>query len=194
MQRNRNQNSNQNQQARYGRSDGNRYEQNDFNQNQDRNQSNSQHFNADQNYAVYSPADRGYGENHFGTQPEGNRSENSNYGGSYLNWGSKESHSGRGPKDYRRSDERIHEDVSEALTHDHDVDASEIEVSVAEGVVTLSGTVPDRTMKRTAEDCIESVTGVKDVKNNLTVMAKLQSDRDSNDRNAKSKIQSQKLQ
>ncbi|MBC8088670.1 MAG: hypothetical protein H7Z40_15510, partial [Phycisphaerae bacterium] len=40
-------------------------------------------------------------------------------------------HAGRGPKGYRRDDARITEDVNEALTHDHDIDASEIEVKVS---------------------------------------------------------------
>src|SRR5262245_30542187 len=38
---------------------------------------------------------------------------------------------GKGPKGYRRSDDRVKEDVSEALSRDGDLDASEIEVNVA---------------------------------------------------------------
>lgn len=76
---------------------------------------------------------------------------------------------GRGPKNYARSDERIREDVSEALYRDGDVDASEIEVEVKAGEVTLNGTVEDRQMKRQAEECIWEVTGVKDVTNLLRV-------------------------
>lgn len=79
------------------------------------------------------------------------------------------SYRGRGPKNYRRPDDRIREDVCERLTMDHDVDASEIEVEVAEGVVTLSGTVNERHAKRLAEDIADSVRGVKDVQNNLRV-------------------------
>lgn len=74
---------------------------------------------------------------------------------------------GRGPKNYRRSDERIREDVCERLTLDHDVDATDIEVNVAAGVVTLSGNVNDRRAKRLAEDLSENVRGVKDVQNDL---------------------------
>lgn len=76
-------------------------------------------------------------------------------------------HRGRGPKTYVRSDERIREDVNDRLTEDVWVDASEIEVAVAEGEVTLSGTVHDRSTKRRAEDCADAVTGVKHVQNNL---------------------------
>jgi hypothetical protein len=82
------------------------------------------------------------------------------------------SHAGKGPKGYRRSDERIKEDANEHLTHDHHVDAGEIEVSVENGVITLSGTVEDRQMKRMAEDCVEGINGVIDVKNDLKVESK----------------------
>ena len=78
-------------------------------------------------------------------------------------------HRGRGPKGYTRSDERIREDVNDRLTDDPYVDASEIEVSVSSCEVTLSGTVDSREAKRRAEDCAESVSGVKHVQNNLRV-------------------------
>jgi osmotically-inducible protein OsmY len=76
-------------------------------------------------------------------------------------------HRGRGPKGYARSDERIREDVSDRLSDDPEVDASEIEVSVANGEVTLTGTVESREARRRAEDCAEAVSGVKYVQNNL---------------------------
>jgi hypothetical protein len=76
---------------------------------------------------------------------------------------------GRGPKGYRRSDERIREDVNEQLTMNPDVDASDVEVRVANGIVTLSGIVEDRGEKRLAEDIAESVFGVDDVQNELKV-------------------------
>ena len=77
------------------------------------------------------------------------------------------SYRGRGPKNYRRSDERIREDVCERLTFDDQVDASEVEVNVKEGTVMLTGAVGDRLTKRRAEAVAESVSGVKDVQNNL---------------------------
>jgi anti-sigma factor RsiW len=49
------------------------------------------------------------------------------------------------------------------------VDASEIEVSVSDREVTLSGMVDSRDAKRRAEDCAESVSGVMHVQNNLRV-------------------------
>ena len=74
---------------------------------------------------------------------------------------------GRGPKAYRRSDERIREDINDRLTDHAYLDASDIEVMVKEGEVTLTGKVLDRTDKRLAEDVTESVSGVKHVQNNL---------------------------
>ncbi|MBX3039387.1 MAG: BON domain-containing protein [Bdellovibrionaceae bacterium] len=79
------------------------------------------------------------------------------------------SHIGKGPKGWKRSDEKIREEVCERLERDSHIDASDIEVSVKEGIVTLSGKVEDRPTKRHAEDIVESLTGVKDVRNDLTV-------------------------
>jgi hypothetical protein len=78
-------------------------------------------------------------------------------------------HRGRGPRGYTRSDERIREDVSDWLMEDRYVDASEIDVSVSSGEVTLAGTVDSREMKRRAEDIAASALGVKDVRNSLRV-------------------------
>jgi hypothetical protein len=78
-------------------------------------------------------------------------------------------HRGRGPKGYTRSDERIREDVSDRLTYDDIVDASDIEVLVQGGEVTLNGFVDSRTAKRRAEDCADQAIGVGHVQNNLRV-------------------------
>jgi osmotically-inducible protein OsmY len=78
-------------------------------------------------------------------------------------------YAGRGPKGYQRSDDRIKEDVSDRLTANDQLDASEIEVTVRQAEVTLTGTVPDRESKRLAEDLTERVTGVRDVMNQLRV-------------------------
>jgi osmotically-inducible protein OsmY len=76
---------------------------------------------------------------------------------------------GLGPRGYKRSDERIREDLNDRLTDDPYLDASDIEVSVNNCEVTLSGTVDTRTAKRRAEDIAEWVSGVRDVQNNLRV-------------------------
>jgi len=78
-------------------------------------------------------------------------------------------HRGRGPKSYRRSDERVREDINDRLTDHAYLDASNIEVSVKDGEATLSGTVDNRRAKRIAEDITENVSGVNHVQNNLRV-------------------------
>ncbi len=78
-------------------------------------------------------------------------------------------HRGRGPKNYRRSDERIKEDVNDRLSDDYYVDASDVEVMVTNTEVTLTGTVNSREDKRRAEDIAESVSGVTNVENRLRV-------------------------
>lgn len=75
----------------------------------------------------------------------------------------------RGPKNYRRSDRRILEDVCEALMMPPDLDPSEVEVRVENGEVTLTGTVPERWMKRAIEDVCEDQPGVEDVHNRIRV-------------------------
>ena len=79
------------------------------------------------------------------------------------------SYRGRGPKNYQRSDERIREDVCERLEQDDYIDATDIEVRVANGIVTLTGTVEDRMTKRRTEDVVESIRGVQDVENQLRI-------------------------
>ncbi|MDR6773081.1 BON domain-containing protein [Azospirillum sp. BE72] len=79
---------------------------------------------------------------------------------------------GVGPRNYRRSDERILEDINERLTDDHHIDASDVGVKVEGGEVTLSGTVTDRAARRRAEDIAESVSGVGHVQNDLRVASR----------------------
>lgn len=79
---------------------------------------------------------------------------------------------GFGPKNYKRSDDRIYEDTCEALMKSHDVDASNVGVKVSSGVVYLSGKVENRQMKRNAELVIEKIPGVKDIRNELMIVKK----------------------
>ncbi|MEZ2223460.1 BON domain-containing protein [Rhizobium sp. RCC_161_2] len=76
---------------------------------------------------------------------------------------------GKGPKGYKRTDERILEDVNDRLTDAPFLDASDIEVSVTGGEVTLGGFVFSRQDKRRAEDIVDDVFGVSHVQNNLRV-------------------------
>jgi len=78
-------------------------------------------------------------------------------------------YAGRGPRGYKRGDERIREDVCDRLTDESRIDASDIDVTVADGEVTLAGSVRSREEKRFAEDLIERISGVRDVNNHLKV-------------------------
>ncbi len=76
---------------------------------------------------------------------------------------------GRAPRNYKRSNERIREDVCEAIVRAGDVDAGDVEVQVTDAEVTLAGTVEARWEKRRLEDLALAVPGVVDVHNHLRV-------------------------
>ena len=76
---------------------------------------------------------------------------------------------GRGPRGYQRSDARIYEDLCERLTDHQEVDPSEVEVSVSNGEVTLTGTVESRYAKHLIQDIADSVSGVREVHSRLHV-------------------------
>jgi osmotically-inducible protein OsmY len=64
-----------------------------------------------------------------------------------------------------------------------EIDASDIEVSCEDGVLTLKGEVEDRQTKRAAEECVESIYGIGDVMNELRI--KRNTDRDASKDDAK---------
>jgi hypothetical protein len=76
--------------------------------------------------------------------------------------------SGRGPKGYQRSDERIREDICDRLMMSW-MNSENVDVLVRDGEVTLQGTVRSRDEKRAIEALSESVLGVKDIINALRV-------------------------
>lgn len=76
---------------------------------------------------------------------------------------------GKGPKDYRRSEDRIREDVCDRLTDDDMLDASNIQIHVQGDEVILTGSVDSREQKRRAEDIVDSISGVKNVENRIRV-------------------------
>lgn len=84
-------------------------------------------------------------------------------------YGAMESWHGRGPRNYKRADEQLLDEVCKRLTMDADVDAFDIDVAVKDGEVTLSGFVTTRNEKYIAEDLACEVTGVKDVHNDIKV-------------------------
>ena len=82
---------------------------------------------------------------------------------------------GRGPRaeppatTSASEDARIQSDVKAQMTEDWYLDASNVTVSVANAEVTLTGTVESRIAKRLAEDCADSIPGVRDVINKLRI-------------------------
>lgn len=80
-------------------------------------------------------------------------------------------HVGKAPKGYKRSDERIREDVCEALSEHPEIDASQIEVHVKNGIVNLTGTIESRQIKRLTEETIENLPGVVEVDNDIRIVS-----------------------
>lgn len=76
---------------------------------------------------------------------------------------------GKGPRGYKRSDDRIFEEVCEALQEDPSLDASDIGVKVQDGIVTLLGKAEGRMEKRIAEMISIEVPGVLDVRNEIVI-------------------------
>lgn len=81
---------------------------------------------------------------------------------------------GVGPRGYQRSDDRIRDDVCDRLTQHPEIDASDMEIKVENGEVTISGKVDSRRTKRLAEANIEMIPGVVDVHNRLRLTARAQ--------------------
>jgi hypothetical protein len=77
------------------------------------------------------------------------------------------SYSGIGPKGYRLSDEVLRDRAAEAMASDPELDPGEIELLAENGIITLRGTVSSRWMKRRAEDAIDGIFGLVDVRNEL---------------------------
>lgn len=115
----------------------------------------------------------GYYGSSYGSGIGGYAGGYGNYGGgmgSYMGQGAMPGrHAGRGPRGWQRSDDRIKEDINERLTQHPDIDASDIDVQVHNAEVTLTGKVDERRAKRLAEDVAESVSGVRQVHNQLRV-------------------------
>lgn len=75
---------------------------------------------------------------------------------------------GKGPKGYRRSDERIREEVCDAIARQGFIDASDVEVFVEGGVVRFAGTVSRSEDKRALELITERLLGVVAVRSELS--------------------------
>ncbi|MCE7031538.1 BON domain-containing protein [Lysobacter sp. GX 14042] len=78
-------------------------------------------------------------------------------------------HRGRGPRNYRRSDESIADELVDRFTDHPDLDATQILLQVEDGEVTLTGEVPERRMKHLAEDIAAELHGVAELHNRIRV-------------------------
>lgn len=107
----------------------------------------------------------------YGQRRSGERREQAAVAGAFggRTGGGRFDMTGRGPKGYVRSDERIHDAVCEALTDAPDLDATDVEVAVGGGEVTLAGSVDERADRRLAEDIAAAVSGVRHVRNDLRI-------------------------
>jgi osmotically-inducible protein OsmY len=76
---------------------------------------------------------------------------------------------GTGPLGRRRSDDALAAEIHEILTNDPELDTTDIEIEVAGGAVTLTGTVDSGDARMLAEELVESLTGVREVHNRLRV-------------------------
>jgi len=77
------------------------------------------------------------------------------------------------PRNFRRDDANIYDSVGEALS-EAGLDVSDVEIEVAGGVVTLSGSVPARSERLAAEDIASRVLGVRDVVNHIQVRSSVE--------------------
>ncbi len=118
-----------------------------------------------------SGSEQDYGDERRWSQPQEAEGRQGAFQGVDQGWSSRGrgGYAGRGPKGYQRSDDRLRDDVCDRLMEDDSIDASDVDVQVRSGEVTLSGTVADRWMKRRAEDLAEQVMGVRDVMNQVRV-------------------------
>jgi hypothetical protein len=78
-------------------------------------------------------------------------------------------YSGIAPKNYRRSDERIFDEVCDRLMIHGEIDPTNIDILVKNAEVTLSGVVPNKKMKRAIEEVVDHVAGVLEIKNELKI-------------------------
>ncbi|WP_354683623.1 BON domain-containing protein [Cupriavidus necator] len=104
----------------------------------------------------------GYGQARYGEEG-GEGPEDSYRPGRAARWASR-----RLPKNYQRPDARIRDELCERLARS-DEDISDVTVDVGSGIVTLAGTVADRSVKFRIEEMAEDVLGVNEVRNNIQV-------------------------
>lgn len=122
-------------------------------------------------YGDYSGSPSGYFGDDYRSPGQG-LDQYGSQGSPARQWGQEEygANRGRGPRGYKRSDDRIREEVCDCLTDDDRLDATHIEVMVKDGEVTLSGFTTSREDKRWAESLAERISGVKEVQNGIRLL------------------------
>jgi osmotically-inducible protein OsmY len=75
----------------------------------------------------------------------------------------------RGQRARRRPDETLAQEIREILANDPELDATDIEIEVEGGAVTLSGVVDESDAKLLAEELVETLPGVREVHNRIRV-------------------------
>jgi osmotically-inducible protein OsmY len=74
-----------------------------------------------------------------------------------------------GGEDEPISDDALYDRVNRQLITDRDLGARQLQVKVAEGVVTVAGFVESEKMQKKVEKVVKKVKGVKEVVNQTTV-------------------------
>ena len=85
------------------------------------------------------------------------------------NSGQAEPHDVQKPRGASRSDDQILEEIQKLLNWHEQIDAKNVQVSVRDGIVNLSGTVDGPNEYRAAEGLVKNVFGVVDVQNQLRI-------------------------
>jgi osmotically-inducible protein OsmY len=75
----------------------------------------------------------------------------------------------RGQRARRRPDETLAQEIREILANDPELDATDVEIEVEGGAVTLSGVVNESDAKLLAEELVETLPGVREVHNRIRV-------------------------
>lgn len=104
-----------------------------------------------------------------GKRSEPSRDADLGLGESGTSWNRDVHTQGKGPKEDKLNDQKIREKVQDVLLHSHEVDASEIDIDVEDGVVTLKGFIASKGMQQVAEDLIGSIPSVEDVFTQLKI-------------------------
>jgi len=99
----------------------------------------------------------------------GSPSQLGNMYGLNREYSSKGRFSGTTPKNFKRSDERIYDEICDRLSQGGHFDVSDVEIKVEDGEVTLEGSLDNRSDKHRIEMLADSVMGVKEITNQIKI-------------------------